>query len=321
MTADTTAPSYWLNWRFLLCAIWILVAMVLSVLVIWRYEGHNKSRNRLSGDQQEAARGLYKGEAWRTCSQSIHPIWLLAYRIVAFGALLALILADTIVHSVGIFYFYTQWTFTLVTVYFGLASSLSTHGHLLHRHELDSEKDNRVGRDAEQGSYVAPTHGENSDTPSTNRSLNPRDDPNHRTASVWENALQIMFQMCAGAVVLTDAVFWLVIYPFLTGKDYRLSFLVVCMHSVNAVFLLGETILNSLRFPFFRIAYFVLWTSVFVVFQWIIHACVSMRWPYPFLDLSSPYAPIWYLSVGLLHFPCFAIFTLIFKIKQFCVSR
>ncbi|KAL0327270.1 UNVERIFIED_CONTAM: hypothetical protein Sangu_1805000 [Sesamum angustifolium] len=291
MTADTTAPSYWLNWRFLLCAIWILMAMVLSALVIWRYEGHNKSRSRPTGDQGEAARGSYKSEGWRTCSQSIHPIWLLAYRIVAFCALLALILADTIVHSVGIFYFYTQWTFTLVN--FGLASSLSIHGHLLHRHEVDSEKDNLVGRDAEQGSYVEPTHGENSGMPSTNRSLNPGDDPKHRAASVWENALQIMFQMCAGAVVLTDAVFWLLIYPFLTGKDYRLSFLVVCMHSVNAVFLLGETILNSLRFPFFRIAYFVLWTSVFVVFQWIIHAFVSMRWPYPFLDLSSPYAPIW----------------------------
>ncbi|KAK4399713.1 hypothetical protein Sango_1077400 [Sesamum angolense] len=241
MTADTTAPSYWLNWRFLLCAICILMAMVLSALVIWRYEGHNKSRSRPTGDQGEAARGSYKSEAWRTCSQSIHPIWLLAYRIVAFCALLALILADTIVHSVGIFYFYTQWTFTLVTFYFGLASSLSIHGHLLHRHEVDSEKDNRVGRDAEQGSYVEPTHGENSGMPSTNKSLNPGDDPKHRAASVWENALQIMFQ----------------------------------------------------RFPFFRIAYFVLWTSVFVVFQWIIHAFVSMRWPYPFLDLSSPYAPIW----------------------------
>ncbi|KAL0372375.1 UNVERIFIED_CONTAM: hypothetical protein Scaly_0919100 [Sesamum calycinum] len=162
MTADTTAPSYWLNWRFLLCAIWILMAMVLSALVVWRYEGHNKSRSRPTGDQGEAARGSYKSEAWRTCSQSIHPIWLLAYRIVAFCALLALILADTIVHSVGIFYFYTQWTFTLVTFYFGLASSLSIHGHLLHRPEVDSEKDNRVGRDAEQGSYVEPTHGENS---------------------------------------------------------------------------------------------------------------------------------------------------------------
>lgn len=30
------------------------------------------------------------------------------------------------------------------------------------------------------------------------------------------------------------------------------------------------------RFPSFRIAYFIFWTSIFVIFQWIIHACVSM---------------------------------------------
>lgn len=81
--------------------------------------------------------------------------------------------------------------------------------------------------------------------------------------------------------------------------------LMVCMHSVNAVFLVGDMILNCMvsfyflsgsttllfvqfpshwmrifssfqRFPFFRIAYFVLWTAAFVIFQWIIHACVSM---------------------------------------------
>lgn len=107
MTIDTTAPSYWLNWRFFLCAIWIIVAMVCSALIIWRNEGHKKSGNRRDENQRGAVH-LYKGEAWGTCSRSIHPIWLLAFRIVAFCALLALIIADTIKHSVGIFYFYTQ---------------------------------------------------------------------------------------------------------------------------------------------------------------------------------------------------------------------
>ncbi|GER51534.1 RNA-binding CRS1 / YhbY (CRM) domain-containing protein [Striga asiatica] len=133
--------------------------------------------------------------------------------------------------------------------------------------------------------------------------------------------IELLLFMCAGAVVLTDIVFWLIIYAFLTGKDYRLNFLVVSVHSVNAIFLLGETFLNCLKFPFFRIAYFVLWTCVFVVFQWIFHAFVSMRWPYPFLDLSSPYAPAWYLAVGVLHLPCFAVFTLVFKIKQWCLQK
>lgn len=29
------------------------------------------------------------------------------------------------------------------------------------------------------------------------------------------------------------------------------------------------------RFPWFRIAYFFLWTAIYVVFQWIVHACFS----------------------------------------------
>ncbi|CAA0833112.1 Unknown protein [Striga hermonthica] len=247
---------------------------------------------------------MYRGQAWGTCSKSVGCIWLLVYRVIAFCVLLGVILADTIIHSVGIFYFYTQWTFALVTIYFGLGSSLSIYGCLFHRDNADFE----IG------------HCE--DTNSINRSLNhDQDDVNSKTASGCEYALQIIFQMCAGAVVLTDIVYWLIIYAFLTGKDYRLNFLVVSVHSINAIFLLGETFFNCLKFPFFRIAYFVLWTCVFVVFQWIFHAFVSMRWPYPFLDLSSPYAPAWYLAVGVLHLPCFSVFTLVFKIKQWCLQN
>ncbi|CDY43167.1 BnaCnng10950D [Brassica napus] len=48
------------------------------------------------------------------------------------------------------------------------------------------------------------------------------------------------------AVLLTDGVFWFIIYPFLTSKEFNLDFFIVIKHSVNAVFLLGETFLNSL---------------------------------------------------------------------------
>lgn len=127
--------------------------------------------------------------------------------------------------------------------------------------------------------------------------------------------------MSAGAVVLTDSVFWLILYPSLLANAYRLNFMIVCKHSVNAALLLGDAILNRLRFPFFRMAYFVLWTCTFVLFQWIIHACVSMRWPYPFLDLSSPYAPLWYIGISLLAFPCYGIITLMFRLKQrYCLN-
>ncbi|KAL3636361.1 hypothetical protein CASFOL_020908 [Castilleja foliolosa] len=240
MTPDTTAPSYWLNWRFLLCAIWILLAMVFASLTLWKYEGHNKSKNR--------ATCLYKGQSWGTCSKSIRPVWLLVYRVFAFC---------------------TMWTFTLVTIYFGLASSLSIYGYLHPCNKPEGQNGNSVCADTERGSYVPPTNGENENTQSIDISSDLNNDDNCNNASVWEYALQIILQICAGAVALTDAVFWLLIYAFLVGKDYKLHFLAVCVHSVNAVFLLGDIALNNLHFPFFRIAYFVLWTCIFVVFQWI----------------------------------------------------
>ncbi|KAB1207884.1 hypothetical protein CJ030_MR7G024246 [Morella rubra] len=323
MTGDnTTTPSYWLNWRFFLCALWILSSMVLASFLIWKYEGFNKPRpDERTENQGETAGSLHEDEAWKTCLKGIHPAWLLAYRTMAFIVLLVLLIADVVVAGGGIFYFYTQWTFTLVTIYFGLGSSLSIYG-CCKRRQVGGHAAYCASLDAEQGTYIAPTLGESADMSSLSKSSETCEEAHsHHTAGVWVYIFQIIFQMCAGAVTLTDCVFWLILYPFLTAKDYELDFLIVSMHSINAVLLLGDTILNRLRFPLFRIAYFVLWTAIFVVFQWIIHACVSMWWPYPFLDLSSPYAPLWYLGVGLMHIPCYGIFALILRLKRLLLSR
>ncbi|XP_076889361.1 uncharacterized protein LOC143540094 [Bidens hawaiensis] len=74
------------------------------------------------------------------------------------------------------------------------------------------------------------------------------------------------------------------------------------------------------RFPFFRVAYFGIWTCIFVIFQWIFHACVATWWPYDFLDLSTTYAPLWYLGLGLIHLPAYGIFALIVRKATFIVK-
>ncbi|KAL5100569.1 hypothetical protein RYX36_004896 [Vicia faba] len=319
MTQDTNTLSYWLNWRFFLSALFILLSMGLGSFLIWKYEEFNKSRNErvVEEGRRESVGLLYEAEAWNTCVKGINPKWLLAYRVFSFLVLLGLLIANVAVDGGGIFYFYTQWTFTLVTIYFAIASCFSFYSIYFNHTKFEG---NRL--DAERGSYVAPTLDGIADVPILSKSsYASRETINQNTAGVWGYIIQIIFQTCAGASVLTDSVFWLVLYPFMTPKDFRLDIFTVSMHSVNAVLLLGETSLNSMSFPVFRFAYFILWTATFVIFQWIIHAVVSLWWPYPFLDLSSPYAPLWYLAVGIMHIPCYAIFALIVKLKHLWLSK
>ncbi|KAL3628838.1 hypothetical protein CASFOL_027884 [Castilleja foliolosa] len=230
LTVDTTTSSYWLNWRVLLCSIWILMSMIFASIFISKHEcgrGPNQSLNPENQQQQESAGVLYEDEVWKPCLKSIHPAWLLGYRVFAFVVLLLMLILNVVVDGGGIFFFYTQWTFTLITVYFAFGSVLSIRGCVQYNHRhadqrLDSEAGSRKGMDINQDSLE------------------------REKAGFLAYAFQIIFQMNAGAVMLTDTVFWFILVPFLVIKAYNLNFLIINMHSINAVFLLGETALNSL---------------------------------------------------------------------------
>lgn len=108
MAADTTSLSYWLNWRFFLCAIWVLGMMVVALVIVWKNEGSNRTKSRRGENRKERAGALYEDETWRACLKDINPVWLLAYRMIAFILLFALLIANIVIDGGGIFYFYTQ---------------------------------------------------------------------------------------------------------------------------------------------------------------------------------------------------------------------
>ncbi|KAJ9152655.1 hypothetical protein P3X46_026201 [Hevea brasiliensis] len=323
VTPDSTTLSYWLSWSVLLCAICVFTPVVVAIFIIWKHENFDHSRSCRGKTQQQIHHSLFEDRAWRPCLKQIHPIWLLAYRVIAFSLLLASLISKVSANGFVMFYYYTQWTFTSVTIYFGFGVLLSVCGcYRYHKMGMAASNIHHIGDDVEQGYRVPLIREERSNILNARKLSNTQEEIyGFQAATVSNYLFQVLFQMNAGAVMLTDVVYWAIIFPFLTIKDYSMNFMTVNMHTLNIIVLLGDTALNCLPFPWFRFSYFILWTGSFVIFQWIIHACIPIWWPYPFLDLSLPYAPLWYLLVALMHFPCYGFFVLIINMKHNLLSK
>ncbi|KHG18237.1 Chaperone DnaK [Gossypium arboreum] len=239
----------------------------------------------------------------------------------------ARILCEVIASEGGAFafYFYTQWTFALVMVYFGLGTVISAYGCWVC---LNTPLPENGARAEFLKSDVEESRTENSGTYKENNVRDKIKLQSHhaqeefqRRAGFWGYLMQTIYQTCAGAVILTDIVFWCVIVPFLSNSHLGLNTLMGCMHTLNAMFLILDTLLNSLPFPWFRLAYFVQWSCLYVVFQWVLHACGFTWWPYPFLELNTPWAPLWYFALALVHIPCYGMYALIVKAKNSILPR
>lgn len=108
MTVDTTTSNCWLNWRVTMCSIWIFASMVFASILITKYEGPRGSRNRRREEEKDSPGLLYGDEVWKPCLKTIHPGWLLGYRVVAFLILLLLLIMNVVVDGGELFYYYTQ---------------------------------------------------------------------------------------------------------------------------------------------------------------------------------------------------------------------
>lgn len=108
VTADITTLSYWLNWRVLLCAVWVLMPMVIASFMIWKYESLDHLKSDRGETQQDIKQIPHYCKAWRPCLKEVHPIWLLAFRLFAFCLLLGTLIVKVVVNGAVIFYYYTQ---------------------------------------------------------------------------------------------------------------------------------------------------------------------------------------------------------------------
>jgi len=192
----------------------------------------------------------------------------------------------------------------LVMVYFALGTVISAAGCWTYSNKPlpnNEESDGFIKKDLGDSSHTTTTTSKHYDL----------------EAGFWGHLMQAIYQTSAGASILTDIVFWCILVPFLLDENFQLTQLIGWMHSINAVFLLIDSAFNSLPFPWYRLAYFVVWSVVYVLFHWLLHAFgLTNWWPYPFLDLSTPWAPLWYLGLALVHIPCYGLYVLLIKAKN-----
>ncbi|KAL5155827.1 hypothetical protein HKD37_19G054821 [Glycine soja] len=160
-------------------------------------------------------------QLWTSCWRGLHPFCLLVTRFLSFVIMLLFLLWDVLAYDASIFFYYTEWTIILVTIYFALGTIVSAHGcwrcfnkPLIH----NGAKAEFLRRDVEE------TMSTNLIASNKLESQYVEEDFQQR-AGFWGFIMQTIYQTCAGAAILTDIVFWVwgVIVPFLQNPHLRLS--------------------------------------------------------------------------------------------------
>eukprot|EP00250_Pteridium_aquilinum_P035460 c9455_g1_i1 orf=323-1237(+) len=292
----------------LLCSATVVVCAVGAIVLIVLKEGSSSTS------------AVYTDDLWKPSFRSLHPFWLLAFRFLAFLYSSTILTTDVVTSGFGIFYFYTQWSFVLLIIYFGLATLYSAQAAARSRLSSafypDSEsavgflKGYYNGGDVESKNAIATLQMYWETVFAENEEL----------ASYSGYLMQIIFQTLAGAATLTDAVYWLGIFPLMKDLPRTYDFLEINLHGMNLVFIIADMTLSRMRFSWFRGAYFTMWTCVYVLFQWSVHALGVQWWPYPFLDPTQQYAPLWYLVLCGAHVACYGLMCGVASLKHYLIN-
>lgn len=297
--------DYWLRWQVPVCA--LIIAIPAAVCA-------NLIKRRM---KSAATEPLSFDCLWVPCWRGLNPRFLFFYRAFAFLSMAYLLARVVFQEGIFAFYFYTQWTFTLIMVYFALGTVISAQGCW-----MQSEKG--PVDDGEKDKFLNPGPPEERMTTASG-SLKKHSNMNQANAKKDTGHLGYLmgtiYHISAGACILTDIVFWCVLVPMLAGKEFEVTFVIGCIHSVNAVYLIIDSALNNLTFQWFGFNYFAWWSVLYIIFQWTLHACGFTWWPYPFLELATPWAPLWYLGLAVFHIPCYGLYVLLMNGKTLVFSR
>lgn len=284
---------------FALCVVVVVVCVLLAISVATAYE--------------RAGYGyVLRGHVSKTCHPNVHYGWLLGVRVIGFLYCLGVLIYDIVLWGPFIYEYYTQWSFTLLIIYLGVAIGSSLKE--IRRERSAEQRDVLTSNERLLGGYQQPDEerGPTADTSAAGTYYNPSD-----VADTDGYVMQILYQVILGAAFVTDIVYWIFIFPSSSSID----FVDISMHAVNLVVLLADVALNNMVCYWFRGSYFLIYSAIFIFATWIFHACGENVWPYSFLDVSVDLAPLWYFLLCLVHLFAYALVWGVIALKDYSFRR
>lgn len=233
---------------------------------------------------------------------------LLRFRVTVVAFYVVVQIGDVIRSRARCLAFYTSWNFIGQGVYFAFAAletrrlmkERALHGSQAYAALLDDGSTSPYRRWANTGPSSS----------AGGRRRRPRG---------WLRA-DLLLDVLLATSILIAVVVWTILLPYaerIHQRDKILNWVSYCQHGVNVVLLQIEFLATHHRASVDALPLMLLWPSIYAIFAWILHGTVARGfWPYPFLDLDTPWAPAWYLGLLLAHLAAFALVLVVSRTKR-----
>jgi len=227
---------------------------------------------------------LHKNRLYDSSSLG-QPLFLLLIRVMFFLWCIAMVVVALIDKEDQYFWYFTLWSYSLLTVYFGLTSYYSIQERIRRR----------------RGDESRPV------------------DEEHSWGSFLGNFTWVLYHISFAMVFYVDLVVWGVLFPYANDevREKVLNLESYASHGINLFQMMVEFLFNTIPFAFYHTTFGILLLCVYALSSWVIYASTNC-WVYPILDLHWTTAGIWYLSLFILVFVFFGLGHLLHSVKNRC---
>uniref|UniRef100_K3WMT7 Uncharacterized protein n=1 Tax=Globisporangium ultimum (strain ATCC 200006 / CBS 805.95 / DAOM BR144) TaxID=431595 RepID=K3WMT7_GLOUD len=292
-----TTDGFTASWETLVCAVEIVAALGVSLWLLYR-------RDR-----------ILAASSPRSANAEILPLTqprsflsvdgLLYFRVATVLFYVVVQVYDMFRTRMLCMIFYTSWNFIAQGVYFAIAAWQTFQVHKqqarITRHGYTELLDESTGFLRDPASPTSPAL------------------PYRLRRGGRPTRLELVLDVCLATSILISVVVWTILYPYAVKMHYPekiLNWVSYSQHGINLVILQIDFLSTQHRASLHALPLLIAWPSVYSVFTWILHGTIAKGfWPYPFLEVDTLWAPLWYGGLLFAHLVGFGCVYFISRLK------